>query len=215
MTVARHIIGAARRLVRDDQGSALVEFAIVLPLFLLLFFGLIDFGRMGGDFTFANKPVQRAARIAVVRPPVCNSVPLTNARGTVPPGTVPPRFGTSCTAGGSICAVPTAAVCTGQVGNATSDEIWAEVGPLLPAGATPANLRYTYTFDPALNFLGGPYVPVVKVEITNLQFTFVSPLGALAALAGAATGSGMSGTVTFPAMTMTLPGEDLALGNNG
>lgn len=33
------------RFVRNDRGAAMVEFAFVLPIILLLFLGMIDFGR--------------------------------------------------------------------------------------------------------------------------------------------------------------------------
>lgn len=215
MNRMHHIARPLRRFARAEDGTALVEFAVILPLFLLLFFALIDFGRMGGDYTLADKALQRAARIAAVRPPVCSGVPSFNARGTVPSGTTPPKFGTSCTAGSTICAAPAAAVCAGQTGNATFNEIWAAVTPMLAADATPANLQFTYAYDPALNFLGGPYVPVVTVEIIGMNFGFVTPLSGLASLAGATSGAGLTGQVAYPAMRMTLPGEDLALGNDG
>ncbi|WP_413872617.1 TadE/TadG family type IV pilus assembly protein [Albidovulum sp.] len=204
-----------RRFWRDETGTALVELAFAIPLFLLLFFGLIDFGRMGAEYVMADKAMQIATRIAVVRPPACPGVPATNLRGTVPAGTVPPRFGTACSAGATICATASAAPCTGVAGNPTVNEIWTAIAPLMPAGSSVANLSFRYDFDPNLNFLGGPYVPVVTVELTNLNFSFVTPLGGLAAVATQGPVSGLSGSLPFPAMSMSLPGEDLNLGENG
>jgi len=44
-----------RKFARDMGGTTLVELAIVLPIFLLIFFGLIDFGRMGAEYVMAEK----------------------------------------------------------------------------------------------------------------------------------------------------------------
>jgi hypothetical protein len=74
-------------------------------------------------------------------------------------------------------------------------------------------MRFQYDFDPNLGFLGGPYVPRVTVELQNLNFTFATPLSGLAALAGG--GQGPGATLTFPTMSTSLPGEDLALGDQG
>ena len=217
MTAPRlHIrLRAALRRFRDtEDGTALVELAILLPLFLVLFFGLIDFGRMGAEYVMADKAMQRAARIAAVRPPACPGVPTTNARGPVAPGTVPPRFGTQCSAGASVCTSPAAAICTGNAADPTVAEIWASIGPMLPVGSTAANLRFRYEYDSAMGFLGGPYVPIVTVELQNLNFQFATPLGGLATLAGA-TGAPLPSTLPFPAMSTSLPAEDLALGTSG
>jgi Flp pilus assembly pilin Flp len=35
----------SRMLMRDDEGAAVVEFALVLPILFLIVFGIIDFGR--------------------------------------------------------------------------------------------------------------------------------------------------------------------------
>ncbi|MDI3334886.1 pilus assembly protein [Defluviimonas aestuarii] len=208
------------RFREDDSGVTLVELAIIIPVFLLLLFGLIDFGRMSGDYVMANKAMHTAVRMAAVRPPVaaqfCGgvAVPATNLRGPVQQGTIPPRFGTSCSAGANVCATPAAAICTGDATDPTANEIWTKIQPMMPAGSSPSNLLIRYEFDSNLGFLGGPYIPVVTVELQNLNFQFVTPLGGLAALAGA-TGSTMPNSVTVPPMSTSMPAEDLASGNNG
>ncbi|TGD45337.1 pilus assembly protein [Pseudotabrizicola sediminis] len=215
-------ITIVRRFGRDEDGTTLVELTIVIPVFLLLLFALIDFGRMGAEYVMADKAMQIAARIAVVRPPACpGTLPSFNARGTSPSV---PKFGTICSAGasGTVCAAPAAMICTGAAGNPTVDEIWGAIAPLLPAGATEANLSFRYDPDDPndpndlqLGFLGGPYVPMVTVDLVNLQFTFVTPLSGLAALAGSGNPSVPGPSLPFPAMSTSLPGEDLDHGENG
>ena len=59
----------------------MIEYAIVISLFLLVFFAILDFGRLGFNWVMTEKAMQRAARIAVTRPPVCDDVPETHTRG--------------------------------------------------------------------------------------------------------------------------------------
>lgn len=199
---------------RDESGSTLVEFAIVMPLFLLILFGLIEFGRMGFEYVMANKAVQLATRIAVARPPACPGVALVNTRGVVPVGTLPPYFGTNCRAGATICAAPVTVTCNGDANNPTVAEVWGAVRGLMPVGSAASNLRFSYTYTSDLGFLGGPYVPMVMVETRNLTFQFVTPLNALAVVAGS-TGTTLPGSLPFPALSVSLPAEDLALGEAG
>ncbi|MEE9427820.1 MAG: TadE family protein [Paracoccaceae bacterium] len=200
---------------RETAGTTLVELAVVLPLFLLIFFGLIDFGRMGAEYVMAEKAMQRAARIAVVRPPVCVGVPNVHQRGPVPNNTIAPRFGTMCRTGNSICANVATVTCSGSVADPTASEIWNSISAWMPTTATPANLSFSYAYDSQLGFLGGPYTPIVTVEIQALNFQFTSPLSGFAALAGSTATNVPSGTIPFPSMSVSLPAEDLALGNNG
>jgi hypothetical protein len=51
--VIRHILSRPRR-----RGQALVEFALVLPIFLVLLFGIIDLGR----YIYMNSTLSEAAR---------------------------------------------------------------------------------------------------------------------------------------------------------
>lgn len=203
-----------RRFAQDEAGTTLVELAIVLPVFLLLYLGLIDFGRLGAEYVLAEKAMQRASRIAAVRPAACPNVPTVNTRGTGTVGGVAPHYGAGCSIAANICTNPGVQTCSGSAANPTAAEIWAGIQPLMPSHATIANLRFSYTHDPRLGFLGGPYVPIVTVEIQNLNFQFATPLSALAALAGSDV-AGPGATLPFPSMSTSLPAEDLALGNNG
>jgi len=197
----------------DESGTTLVEFAVVLSIFLFLFFGLIDFGRLGFHYVTAEKAMNIAARVAAVRPPVCPGVPLFHARGSV--GGIKPDFGTSCRAGANICLNVGTVTCSGVATSNTANEIWALIAGGLPNDAAINNLKFSYTYDPNLGFLGGPYVPVVTVELQNLDFKFVSPLGALAGLAGATVNPNLGANIPFPPMSVSLPAEDLALGEDG
>src|SRR5438094_2766696 len=57
---------ARPRLIEGERGAALIEFVLVLPLVLLILFGMIDFGKA---FTYWNDETHlanEAARYAVV-----------------------------------------------------------------------------------------------------------------------------------------------------
>jgi len=57
-----------RRVPRSaDRGSAAVEFAMVLPLLLLLVFGIIDFGRMLNAKITLNEAAREGARSAALQ----------------------------------------------------------------------------------------------------------------------------------------------------
>src|SRR4051794_27742312 len=55
-----------RHLAADERGVALVEFALVLPLILLLLFGMIDFGKAFNYWNDETHLANEAARYAVV-----------------------------------------------------------------------------------------------------------------------------------------------------
>lgn len=58
------IITAFRRFRRQDDGVALVEFAIFLPIFLLAFFVIVEFGRTFFNYQGAVSGVRDATRFA-------------------------------------------------------------------------------------------------------------------------------------------------------
>ncbi|MGV6803384.1 MAG: hypothetical protein ACWA49_04195 [Ruegeria sp.] len=75
-------------------------------------------------------------------------------------------------------------------------------------------MQFSYEFDPNIGFLGGPFAPMVTVELNLNDFQFVSPLAALANVAGA-TSSSLSSTAGYSNFSVSLPAEDLALGESG
>ncbi|SLN46384.1 TadE-like protein [Roseivivax jejudonensis] len=194
---------------RDESGAVLIELAAVLGVFFLLVLGLIDFGRLGFAHVLGEKATERAVRMAVVRPPLCpdvDTVVRRSALGLLQPGVTP---GTRCADAPGVCRAPDPVSCTAADAGAGADAIWDRVAPFLPANAAPENLRFSYTWDPALNRLGAGYSPLVTVEITDLDFDFISPLGALAAAAGADDADSLGASLPFPSMSASHPAEDL------
>jgi Flp pilus assembly protein TadG len=64
-----------RSLCRDDRGQALVELALVLPLLLLIVFGIIDFGIAINTQDSATTVANYAARQSSVIPATTTSEP--------------------------------------------------------------------------------------------------------------------------------------------
>jgi Flp pilus assembly protein TadG len=60
----------AARLDRGSQAQALVEFALVLPLLLLLLVGIIDFGRALFVYSEVSNAAREAVRYAAVAPTI-------------------------------------------------------------------------------------------------------------------------------------------------
>jgi Flp pilus assembly protein TadG len=68
------VLGSRRQSLADERGVALIEFALVLPLLLLIMFGMIDFGKAFNYWNDETHLANEAARQAVVnRCPGCGS----------------------------------------------------------------------------------------------------------------------------------------------
>jgi len=67
-----------RTINRDQSGQALVEFTLVLPVLLLLFFGMLDFGKAYNYWNDANHLTAEGVRFAVVnrKPDPANAASL-------------------------------------------------------------------------------------------------------------------------------------------
>ena len=202
----------ATRFRRNEAGSILVEFAAVLPLFLILLFAILDFGQIYLRWLLAEKATHLATRIAVVRPPLCPGVPTFNDRAAGAPKERP--FGTSCGLLANLCADPGIITCSGAEADSDDfDDVFGNVGVLLPTTVQPENIRFTYSFG-NLGFLGGPYVPLVSVELQgDIEVPFITPLGPLLQTFYGG-GAGLANP-SMPPMRATLPAEDLVEGGPG
>lgn len=70
---AGRAVRGASRLVRDGSGIAAVEFAMVLPVLVVILFGTIEVGRMLTDFQVVSKSVRDTARFLAHADLTCSS----------------------------------------------------------------------------------------------------------------------------------------------
>ncbi len=63
----------ARALGHDRSGTSMIEFAVLLPVFLSLVFGMIDVGRLFWTQTALQHAVEMAARCATINATTCGT----------------------------------------------------------------------------------------------------------------------------------------------
>ncbi len=51
---------------RDSRGQSLVEFALIVPIFILMLVGILDFGRAIYAYNTVNNSAREAGRLAIV-----------------------------------------------------------------------------------------------------------------------------------------------------
>ncbi len=55
-----------KRILKTNKGQALVEFALIIPMLLLLLFGIIEFGRIFGAELTVNNGAREGARLGAI-----------------------------------------------------------------------------------------------------------------------------------------------------
>ncbi len=80
---ARARAAPLRRWLADDRGAAVVEFAIVVPILLVLVMGIIDFGRMLAVAASLAAAVRDGARQGATASDLTNSTQLAEVRARV------------------------------------------------------------------------------------------------------------------------------------
>jgi len=191
-----------RDLWRDRYGGSAAEFAVVILVFSVLVFGIIDFSRLAWQYNNLEKAAQVGARFAVVNAMVApdlwtydgvddggatagNSVAVSKVNGGSP---------IVCSStGGTVSCAPNK---FGQ-DQAAFDAIVARIVKVAP-GLTADDIVVTYQHI-GLGIAGNPIssdiTPSVTIRFKNQTFMFLTP--------------GLSGIVTLnlPDFATTLTGE--------
>jgi Flp pilus assembly protein TadG len=188
-----------RRLLSDRTGASAAEFALVLPLLLLLLFGIIDGGRWLWTYNRAAKATQMGARFAVVATPVSSAISNSYIGQCSPALTQGDLIPANCFS----TITCTDASCTSGTRDQVAFRKIVDRMKLFMPEISYANVAVEYS-PSGLGYAGDPngtdLKPLVTVRIggspvTALQFRPIVSL--------------MLGTVTMPRFTTTLTAEDL------
>ena len=171
----------SRPLVRCRRGSTAAEFTMVLPLLLILIFGIIDGGRYMWTVNQSQKAVQAGARFAVVT----NTVPgglqeYSFVSETNPPGSPIPAgaFGSiTCeeSGGTAVCSCTANPCSDDMVGTADTDAFDAIANRMRNIYPDLVNENVTIRYEGVgLGFAGNPHgsdvSALVTVEMTGAMF---------------------------------------------
>jgi Flp pilus assembly protein TadG len=189
-----------RRLFRDRTAASAAEFAMVLPILLVLMLGVIDVGRLMYVWNMAEKSTQMGVRYAVVTDMVPSGLnnDFTVTHNLVGGDPVPAGVFSTTTCDTTNC--------TGSWGYnpAAYNAIVTRMNRFYPAIGSEASDRVTIQYDNVgLGYAGDPSGPdvaaLVTVRIRNLTFRPWSMLGypiTLPSFSAALTMEDSAGTVS-------------------
>lgn len=202
----------AHRLLKSTSGSSAAEFGLVLPLFLVLLFGVIDAGRFMWQSNEAEKATQIGARIAIVTDVLSSGLRDEDYAGkniggtTLAPGDLIPAAALGsmlCTSTGCSCETPPCPT-VGTFNSALFNNVLVTRMKQMYPSITATNVIVRYRgsgfglAEASGGGAGGPeqmeISPLVTVTLTNVQFR---PLTTFALK-----------SVTMPDFSTTLTTED-------
>lgn len=173
---ARRII---RRTIRDEQGASAVEFALLVPVMLLIFFTILDVAAYAFAINLGEKSTQMGARLAVVTDSVDSAMEDFEFVGQTVGGvtyTQGDRIQASalgvetCTTSGCTCTP--ACPWTASHDSAAFNRILARVQRIYPR-VTAANLVIEYRGS-GLGYAGDPagmdIAPLTTVKLQNMTY---------------------------------------------
>ena len=160
------------RLLQENSGSSAAEFALVLPLLLLLLFGIIDVGRYMWAINRAEKAAQMGVRMAVVTDYVTSSIGNDYVGQCSTPLTQGDPIPSGCFAT-ITCSKPGAVSCTTGTANATAfDRVVSRMKLFMPE-LKDANVQVVYSSS-GLGYAGDPngpdLAPMVTVRLSGMTF---------------------------------------------
>jgi hypothetical protein len=186
-----------------DTSASAAEFALLLPLFLLFFFGIIDAGRYAYTFNQGEKATQIGARWSVVTDPVATELATQTYVGSIIGGvTLTQGDRISIDALGLITCTEISCTCTASpcpttlTKNATPfSALLGRMQQIMPE-IVASNLVIEYRGS-GLGYAGDPngmdVVPLVTVRLANMDFSPIILFG---------------GTIGLPDFSYTLTMED-------
>lgn len=190
-----------KRLILNDRAAMAAEFAFVLPLMLILIFGVIDGGRFIWEYNRAEKATQMGARMAAVIDPVAGGISTTDFTGVgglVAGDPIPSSAMPDITCDDSHCACSGCPAGLPGTYNATAfTDVVNRMKDYFPAIAG-TNVEVIYRGS-GLGYAGDPtgpdISPIVTVRLKSLQFTPIT--------------SFMLTTISMPSFNTSLTAEDM------
>ena len=171
----------------DEQGGPAAEFALVLPLALIFFFGIIDVGRYMWEYNQAEKATQMGTRFAVATDVVASGLSGYSfaVSCAVPQGdaiTAAAFPGINCSGGGTVaapsatCSLAASSSCGTAIPTTSSNAALGLIVNrmrLFKPDILPANVSVNYGYS-GLGYAGDPngldVAPLVTVSVTGLTF---------------------------------------------
>ena len=189
-----------RSVILHCRGAAGAEFAMVLPLLVIMLFAIIDGGRFIWEYNRAEKATQMGARMAVVTDIVSTDLRSNDYIGVLG---VQPGERIPANALGEIVCDDTTCACSGACSGinagrdgAAFDRLVARMKQFKP-DITAANVEVVYRGS-GLGYAGDPtgmsLSPLVTVRLKELQFRPITSL--------------LFASITMPSFTTTLTAED-------
>lgn len=188
-----------RQLRRDVSGASAAEFALVLPLLLILMFGIIDGARFAWEYNRAEKATQMGARFAIVTEPVASALKtetyvVSGVRAGGDPIPASALGDVRCTSTSCTCETTP---CPSLTRNATAFTNLVNHVRLMDPNIKAENVQIDYRGS-GLGFAGDPsgmaISPLVTVSLKQMQFAPIT--GFLLA------------TINMPTFATTLTAED-------
>lgn len=198
--------------LRDERGAGAAEFALVLPLLILLLLGIIDAARLLWEVNKAEKATQMGARYAIVTNVIPSELVAEDYTTTANCDENNDGSYEACVTGadiknpaalGLLTCSSASCICTTSPCPANADipataftSLVTRMQAMKP-GITAANVRVEFRGS-GVGYAGDPtgmdIVPLVTVRLTGVQFQPISLLQTIA--------------ITLPSFATTLSAED-------
>ncbi len=147
------------RLIRQEEGAFLTEFALVFPMLIFMSIGLLEFSLLAYDYQRATEATRRAVRFAIIGNDVANTANL--LLGNV----------IQCTSSGGVVS------CTGGSPSEFADARFAEMLDSMQVAyplILEEHLRITYeSTDVGDADEAGGIIPLVTIEVLFLKHEFM------------------------------------------